>query len=317
MQPLFLALLAGAVSSTLIALMLWTGRAGPVDLPNARSLHSTPVPRSGGLGILAGVAIGGVGAMPPGLWLAAIVVLAIVSLADDHRPLPPIVRLVFHVLAAFAVVAGNTLPAAGIVLGVLSVLFVVWMINLYNFMDGANGLAGGMSVFGFAAYACTAALAGHPDLAIWAACVAGASAGFLVFNFDPAKVFMGDVGSVPLGFLAAALGIEGIARGAWPLWFPILVFSPFIADASVTLIKRGWRGEKVYLAHREHYYQRLVRAGWSHRRLALRAYVLMFAVAASACVLTTLPARLQWQLAAAWGLALAGLLWAIDRHLRR
>jgi UDP-N-acetylmuramyl pentapeptide phosphotransferase/UDP-N-acetylglucosamine-1-phosphate transferase len=255
--------------------------------------------------------------MPPGLWLAAIVVLAIVSLADDHRPLPPIVRLVFHVLAAFAVVAGNTLPAAGIVLGVLSVLFVVWMINLYNFMDGANGLAGGMSVFGFAAYACTAALAGHPDLAIWAACVAGASAGFLVFNFDPAKVFMGDVGSVPLGFLAAALGIEGIARGAWPLWFPILVFSPFIADASVTLIKRGWRGEKVYLAHREHYYQRLVRAGWSHRRLALQAYVLMFAVAASACVLTTLPARLQWELVAAWGLALAGLLWAIDRHLRR
>jgi UDP-N-acetylmuramyl pentapeptide phosphotransferase/UDP-N-acetylglucosamine-1-phosphate transferase len=94
---------------------------------------------------------------------------------------------------------------------VLSVLSIVWMTNLFNFMDGANGLAGGMAVFGFAAYALVASLAGQYDLAIWSACIAAAAVGFLVFNFDPARIFMGDVGSVPLGFLAAVLGLVSAA----------------------------------------------------------------------------------------------------------
>jgi hypothetical protein len=95
------------------------------------------------------------------------------------------------------------------------------------------------------------------------------------------------------------------------------VFSPFIADATVTLIKRGLRGEKVWQAHRAHYYQRLVRAGWSHRKLSLWAYALMFAFASGSCLLTTLPGRLQWPLVACCGLALAGILYAIDRWLLR
>jgi UDP-N-acetylmuramyl pentapeptide phosphotransferase/UDP-N-acetylglucosamine-1-phosphate transferase len=318
MMRLFLfAFLAGAVSATIIALMFRSGRAGPVDLPNNRSLHSVPVPRSGGVGILAGIAAGWTGAMPPSLWLAALCVLAAVSLIDDHRPLSAAVRLAVQLLAALAVVACSAWPATGLVFAALAVLYIVWMINLYNFMDGANGLAGGMALFGFAAYACAATLAGYPDLGLWAACVAGAAAGFLHFNFDPARVFMGDVGSVPLGFLAAVLGLEGIGRGAWPLWFPILVFLPFVADATVTLIKRGLRGEKVWQAHREHYYQRLVRAGWSHRKLALWSYALMLAFSASACVLTALPARLQWVLAMCCALALAGILFVVDRWLQR
>jgi UDP-N-acetylmuramyl pentapeptide phosphotransferase/UDP-N-acetylglucosamine-1-phosphate transferase len=317
MREFLFAVLGGVVSSALIASMLWSGRVGPVDLPNDRSLHSIAMPRSGGLGILAGVAVGWIAFMPPALWLAALCILATVSLIDDYRPLPVIVRLAIHLLAAIAVVVGITPPATGIVVTVVVVLCFVWMINIFNFMDGANGLAGGMALFGFGAYAYAAILAGHSDLAIWAACVVGASAGFLVFNFDPARIFMGDVGSVPLGFLAATFGLEGIGRGTWPLWFPILVFSPFIVDASVTLIKRAWRGEKVWQAHREHYYQRLVRSGWSHRELALWAYGLMFVVSASACVLTTLSLRLQWGLVATWGLFLTGILWAIDRRVHR
>lgn len=317
MSLLLLALLAAVISALVIAAMLWSGRAGPVDLPNARSLHSVPVPRSGGLGILAGAALGCTQALPPVLWLVALAMLAGLSLIDDHRPLSARLRLLFQVLAALAAVAGCSGPAPGIVLGVLAFVSVIWMINLYNFMDGANGLAGGMALFGFAAYAVAASVAGDADLGIWAACIAGAAGGFLLFNFDPARVFMGDVGSVPLGFLAAALGLEGIARGSWPLWFPLLVFSPFIFDATTTLIRRALRGEKVWQAHREHCYQRLVRSGWSHRKLALRAYALMFAVAASACAASVLTPSLQWSLVALWGLALPGLLWAIDRRLQR
>jgi UDP-N-acetylmuramyl pentapeptide phosphotransferase/UDP-N-acetylglucosamine-1-phosphate transferase len=95
--------------------------------------------------------------------------------------------------------------------------------------------------------------------------VAAAAAGFLCFNFHPARIFMGDVGSVPLGFTAGALGLVGWRSGAWPLWFPLLVFAPFILDATVTLLRRALRGEKVWQAHRSHYYQRMVQMGLGHR----------------------------------------------------
>jgi UDP-N-acetylmuramyl pentapeptide phosphotransferase/UDP-N-acetylglucosamine-1-phosphate transferase len=179
-------------------------------------------------------------------------------------------------------------------------------------MDGANGLAGGMAVFGFAAYALAASLGGQYDLALWSACIAAAAVGFLAFNFDPARIFMGDVGSVPLGFLAAVIGLQGWWSGAWPAWFPLLVFSVFIVDATVTLLRRGLRGERVWLAHREHYYQRLIRSGWSHRRLALTAYLLMFAAAGSACLLLAAPRVVQTIVLAVWGAVYALLMRAID-----
>src|SRR6476659_1011719 len=112
-------------------------------------------------------------------------------------------------------------------------------------------------------------------------CVAAAAAAFLLFNFHPARIFMGDAGAIPLGFLAATLGVTGWINGLWPLWLPVLVFSPFIADASVTLAKRALRGEKIWQAHREHYYQRVVRAGFGHRNMALLGYILMFAAGIS------------------------------------
>ena len=154
-------------------------------------------------------------------------------------------------------------------------LATMWVTNLYNFMDGSDGLAGGMALFGFGAYALAAWLAGDAVFVVVAASIAAAAAAFLVFNFPPAKVFMGDAGSIPLGFLAAALGILGWRAGHWPLWFPVLVFSPFIIDASVTLARRLLRGERVWRAHRSHYYQRLVQLGWGHRNTALAEYALM------------------------------------------
>jgi UDP-N-acetylmuramyl pentapeptide phosphotransferase/UDP-N-acetylglucosamine-1-phosphate transferase len=162
------------------------------------------------------------------------------------------------------------------------VIAVTWVTNLYNFMDGSDGLAGGMATIGFAAYALAAWLAG--DAALTALCLAlsAASAAFLLHNLHPARIFLGDIGSIPLGFLAGALGLAGWRNDVWPLWFPVLVFGPFIGDATVTLLRRLVRGEKVWKAHREHYYQRMVMMGLGHRRTAWMAYAVMGVCAGAA-----------------------------------
>jgi UDP-N-acetylmuramyl pentapeptide phosphotransferase/UDP-N-acetylglucosamine-1-phosphate transferase len=156
-----------------------------------------------------------------------------------------------------------------------AVFATAWMINLYNFMDGMDGLAGGMAVIGFGSYGIAALAGGDFSFAAINLSVATAALGFLVFNFPPARVFMGDAGAIPLGGLAAIFNITGFQRGDWPWWFGIMVFSPFIVDASLTLCKRLLRGEKVWQAHREHYYQRLVQSGWGHRKTTLAEYTLM------------------------------------------
>jgi UDP-N-acetylmuramyl pentapeptide phosphotransferase/UDP-N-acetylglucosamine-1-phosphate transferase len=140
--------------------------------------------------------------------------------------------------------------------------------------------------------------------------IGGAALGFLYFNSHPAKVFMGDAGSIPLGFLAAAMGLWGWRLGHWPLWFPALVFSPFIADATVTLCKRALRREKVWQAHREHYYQRLVQIGWGHRNVAMFSYVLMFAAGISA--LWGMRQGWPWSLFLVWGGIYAALMLFLD-----
>jgi UDP-N-acetylmuramyl pentapeptide phosphotransferase/UDP-N-acetylglucosamine-1-phosphate transferase len=139
-----------------------------------------------------------------------------------------------------------------------------------------------MGAIGFGAYAAAAWLAGHAPLASVCAALSAASAGFLLLNFHPARIFLGDVGSVPLGFLAFALGILGWRDDLWPLWFPLAVFGAFIGDATLTLFRRLLRGERVWKPHREHYYQRAVRMGFGHRRTALGAYAVMLACATAA-----------------------------------
>ena len=267
----------------------------PMDHPNARSLHETPTPRVGGLGIMAGVGVAAVwladGALLP--VVVAAYALAAMSVLDDVRGLPVWLRFLAHFVAA----AGCffVLGLAGWAL-VAATLATVWMTNLYNFMDGADGLAGGMAAIGFGALALAAWLAGATGLAAFCAAIAAAALAFLRFNFPPARLFMGDAGSIPLGFLAAALGILGTRQGVWPWAFPLLVFSPFVVDASVTLARRAWRGEKVWRAHRSHYYQRAVLLGATHRQLALAAYALMGAMAALAFTLRILPQHAAWVL---------------------
>lgn len=278
------AALACAVCVALIASALRTGLANRLlDRPNERSLHVKPTPRAGGLGILAGLAVAGAALrpeVPAGVWIAVLAVAA-VSLLDDLRGLSAAVRLPLH-LAAAALCVGSTLGDAPAAVLAASVFGLAWMVNLYNFMDGSDGLAGGQAVFGFGATAVAALQAGEPGLAVAAASVAGGAAGFLVFNLPPARIFMGDVGSTSLGLLAGGLGALGVARGAWGPAFPVLAFLPFVLDASLTLLDRLRRGCRIWQAHREHAYQRLNLGGFGHRRTATLYGALMAVSAAVA-----------------------------------
>ena len=287
----------------------------PMDHPNERSLHETPTPRIGGLGIMAGVGVAS-------LWLAdaallpvmlGAFVLAGVSLLDDLRGLPVRVRFLAHFVAAAGCLLALGFTGWAVLAGTLA---VVWMTNLYNFMDGSDGLAGGMAAIGFGALALAAWLGNASGLAVFCAAIAASALAFLRFNFPPARVFMGDAGSIPLGFLAAVLGILGAMQNVWPWLFPLLVFSPFIADASVTLARRALRGEKVWRAHRSHYYQRAVLLGASHRQLALAAYALMAAMSGLAFALRFLPQHAAWVLILS-GAAYLLIFLAVDFRWRR
>ena len=301
------------------------------DYPNSRSLHRQPIPRTGGLAILGGFFLGSLCTSAVyflwGAVLVGLLPLAVVSLLDDYRSIAARWRILTHLLAAVSpLVAGLApdrleLPGFAWLLPswlaiVLALLFIVWMINLYNFMDGMDGFAGGMAVIGFA----TLAWLGRADPGFVAFCltVAAASAGFLMHNFPPAKIFLGDAGSTTLGFLAAACSLWGSRIELFPFWVALLIFSPFIVDATVTLLRRLLHGEKVWEAHRSHYYQRLVLLGWGHRRTVLAEYTLMLACGGSALLAVRLPAAGQTALAIVWvwiyGLLMAGVGWLEQRH---
>lgn len=298
--------------------MLVSGLAGQVaqDHPNHRSLHAQPVPRIGGF-ILMPALLAAWLPLPLSFALQAAVagagMLCILSYFDDRIGLPIGVRFASHLVAASAFVLIIGLPFLH---ALATVLAIVWCTNLYNFMDGADGLAGGMALIGFSCFA-IAAMNGAPTLALACACIAAAAAGFLLFNFSPARVFLGDAGSIPLGFLAGALGIIGWHAAVWEAWFPLLVFSPFIIDASVTLLRRMLWGERIWEAHHDHYYQRLVRMGWSHRRLALTEYALMLAAAMSALALLRAEPSVQWAGLLTWAVLFAALMFSIDRRWTR
>ncbi|MFM0737761.1 glycosyltransferase family 4 protein [Paraburkholderia xenovorans] len=277
----FVALGAACVCAAILWVLLQTGVAWRLatDIPNDRSLHVVPTPRVGGWGIVP-VAVAATLLLADSLWYAALgtVFLSAISQIDDRRGLPARVRFTAHLIAVIGLVVLFPANAPWWVLVILAFL-MIWLVNLYNFMDGADGLAGGMALFGFAGYAAGALISDHPlSELVWSAtAISGAALGFLLFNFHPARIFLGDAGSISLGFLAGALGYWGWRGGVWPVWFPIFVFAPFICDASITLARRLLRGEKFWQAHREHYYQRMVRSGIGHARTALIWYALMVA----------------------------------------
>jgi len=280
------ALVAGALLTR--GLIEWTVDRGIVDAPNARSSHTRTTPRGGGLSIVIVVAaVAGViaairpeealrigGAIVPALAIAA------VSWLDDVHTLRNRTRFIVHLAAAITATA-----ALGAVtridlgsLGMfrfgplawpLTLLWIVGLTNAFNFMDGSDGIAGITAAAVGAGIALAAAACIDGPVAVIAAAFAGASLGFLTSNWQPARIFMGDVGSAFCGFLLAVLPLA-VRADAVPEVLPVAAFSlwPFIFDTSLTLLRRLRAGENIFQAHRSHLYQRLVIAGWSHRAVA-------------------------------------------------
>ena len=317
---------AMALSALAVAFLLRAASRLPQDIPNERSLHGAPLPRGGGIAIWVGwlpVALWA-SPVPSGgiqLWLVPWLVLALISLRDDVRALGVGVRLLAHAFAAlwFALalawdVGATSSSPAPLLVVLLTAAIVVWSLNLYNFMDGNDGLAAAMAILGFSSYGAGAVLVGAPAIAYFA--LAAATVPFFVVNLTPSRMILGDVGAVPMGFLAAAFGVALVIDGSWPAWFPALVFLPFIADATATLLRRAWRRDRVWEAHRTHYYQRLHRLGLGHR-----GTLVVYGVWMAGCGLTALAClhwdkALGWQALLGWCGATAALFTTIDYHWR-
>ncbi len=330
-----------AATAFLISLILTqrfcdpTSRFHILDQPNARSLHTRPTPRSGGLAIMSAVYVCGIASI---YWFClsldsaygwiggASFLVAGVSYVDDRLTLPSGLRFIVHTLAAAFLTFGgfviNRLVLPGLELSlpywigvIFTLLFVVWVLNLYNFMDGMDGFAAGMSVIGFGSFAFLGWIAGNESFWIVNLIIAAASGGFLMFNFPPARIFMGDIGSSTLGFLAASMSLWAAREQVFPFWVAVLVFSPFIVDATITLLRRLLQREKVWQAHKTHYYQQLVQAGWGHRKTVLWEYILMAACAGSAIWAVRQSGTVQWWTIGFWGMVYA-LLIVMARRLK-
>ncbi len=308
-----------------------------LDHPGDRSLHHRATPRSGGVAIVIAILSGwAVALVTDALALnemlawssGGVVLLAAVGAVDDRFDLSPLKRLLAQVLAAFLLLGAGLVPERlqlpGLALSMpcwlafgFTLLFVLWMTNLYNFMDGMDGFAGGMAVAGFGVMAWLGWRGGDAGFALASLMVASACAGFLLFNFPPARIFMGDAGSPVLGYLAAAFMLQAQRENLFPLWIGVLIFSPFIVDATYTLLRRLLAGKRVWQAHREHVYQRLVQSGWSHRRTVSWSYLLMLAVGGSAVMALNLKPAVQWSILLFWMLGYLAIILLTGRREQR
>ena len=284
-----------------------------VDLPNLRSAHALPTARGGGIAIVATMTLAAIvvairwtdmivpllGAMAPA------VAIGVVGAIDDVRPLRAIVRLLIQIAAAVAIAAvvgpirSVSLPLVGTLdLGVagwpITVIWIVGLTNAFNFMDGIDGMCAGQAWVAGLVLAIMGLALWFPPLVVLGGCLSGAVAGFLVFNWHPARVFMGDVGSGFLGTFFAAM----------PLLFPEelrpLVFVPFlmvvwpsIFDAGASVVRRLWNGHNPMVPHREFFFHRLVRSGIPHDRVTV-LYGMLAAIGGAAGVLMLLPGVPEW-----------------------
>ncbi|MEJ2554188.1 MAG: glycosyltransferase family 4 protein [Gammaproteobacteria bacterium] len=258
-----------------------------LDIPNERSSHSVPTPRGGGLAIAvtlaAGMSVLGMAGVVQAKVVWALLggggLVAGIGWLDDHRHVPPRWRALVHAAAAvWAVVwlgglsllwLGGETWQVGWLGSLLAVIAIVWLINLYNFMDGIDALAGLEAVTAGLGAAALLWWAGNSGLAAAAALVAVCCVGFLWWNWPPARIFMGDVGSGLLGYCFAVLALAGEKSGDLPGAVWLILLAVFVLDATFTLIARVLRGERWYTAHRSHAYQRGVQLGCSHRRVSV------------------------------------------------
>ena len=280
---------------------------GVLDHPNVRSSHAMATPRGGGLSIVVTVSVALTvltlaGTMAPELLWALLGgggAVASVGLADDHRPVPAWIRLIVHVGAAVwaaawlggptTLVLNHHVVHLGLIGLVLAVAGVTWVLNLFNFMDGIDGIAASEAVFVSGAALPLMALCGVSG-EVSAAClmIAAASLGFLLWNWPPASIFMGDVGSGYVGFVIGVLALAAARQSPAAVWVWLILGGVFFVDATVTLVRRAARGERIYDAHRSHGYQWLARRWGSHRRVTVAVMMLNLIWLLPCAVLATL-----------------------------
>ena len=278
MQVLQLILPTALLSLLLTGAATWySRRRGLLDHPGERHSHSEATPRGGGAGLLLAFLVS-VAVVPA--WLPAtsipqdflrylligLVAMGLVGWWDDHHDLSA--RFRFAVQLAVSLFLVSSLMRSGWIAGwahaAVAVLFVAWMINLYNFMDGSNGMAAFQGVFATAVLAWLFSLAGDKGASVLALLLMASCLGFIPWNLGRARVFMGDVGSLALGYGIAALLLYGVGTAAFELPVALMVMALFLADSSLTLLRRVMKGERWYNAHRQHLYQRIIAMGWTH-----------------------------------------------------
>ena len=272
---------AFAISLVLTPLLrAWARHRGALDHPNERSSHRTPTPRNGGVAIVCGF-------LAAAWWrtdhIAAVVLVgalatAIAAAIDEWRPVPHVLRLSLQIAIATgtAVVAGlllrsmalpfATLQAAWLLLPV-TIVWIVGVVNAYNFMDGLNGIASIEAIVCGATMALLALQHGDTAGAIVASSMAAAAAGFLPWNLT-GSIFMGDIGSATLGFVFAVSALRLAADGV-SFVAAALPLAPFLLDTAITLVRRALNGEILFQAHRSHFYQRLNQLGWPHGAVSM------------------------------------------------
>ena len=282
---------------------------GLVDAPGGRKVHAESVPRLGGVAIVVAAILGMIlalavapGRLAPDIWttlrplLLAGGLIFLVGILDDIRGVGPAPKLAIELVAALIVMTSGLLIQRVTLLGVswdlgwlawpVTIVWLVGMTNAFNLLDGIDGLAAGIAVIAGGACGAILIVRGHPAEAMLLAAVVGAALGFLVFNFSPASIFLGDCGSLLFGFILAATAIAGWQKGATALaaGVPLLIFALPIADSAGTLIRRGFarpEGKPVSIGSvlrqlaepdRQHIHHRLVGLGWSTRRTVLILY---------------------------------------------
>lgn len=324
--------LAGLVSVGLTPLVRrYALRAGVIDRPNSRSSHVVATPRGGGLAILAAssaaIAVGGtlrvIGPFDAMTLAVGAWTLGIVGWIDDRRSLGAKTRIGVHFLvAAWTLYRVGGLPVVRLGASTLSLRWtgyafgaigLVWSINLFNFMDGIDGLAGSQAFLILVTMGVLLLQASDRSLGLIALVLGAASLGFLPWNWPPARIFLGDVGSGPMGYLIASIAVQSENRGEVPLLVATLVSAAFIVDATVTLIRRMLRRERLSQAHRSHAYQRLARSFGSHVVVSLGAAgaTTLFAVAG---VAATYRPRLLLPALLGTAAVLAGILFLAERR---
>lgn len=264
-----------------------------LDIPNGRSSHTIPTPRGGGVAIIITFFLGGLpllfaGAVSEPMFYGACVcggMIALVGIVDDYKSLSPALRFMVHTIAAIAVCYVVPVPPLipfavdrpdlAWLAYILMVLGLVWFVNLFNFMDGIDGIAGGqvVTVGAGAAFILWLNRGDSGDIQ-WLLVLVLAGLGFLCWNRPPAKIFMGDGGSGFLGFMFGYLALFTAAEGRINHWSWLILQGVFLVDASVTLLRRIWRGERFYQAHRSHAYQILSRRYQSHAKVTMGVIVI-------------------------------------------